>query len=425
MTDLTRFNWDQPDTTPSFLAERDPTQRLRDWVDLFREVVKAAEFLSKTPFVPREMTGKPADVAAAIMKGHELGMDPLDALANIFVVHGRVGFYAEFMRRRIIQFGHTFKIIESTDNRCVVEGTRRDGGDPQRASFTNEQARRAGIDLGRYPADKLVARATSRLCRQVFPDVLSGTLIAEDLIDGLIPTDEPTTPAEAEPAETRPALKRARKPRTPKATATQAPTEPSPAADDTDDLLDDDAGLTAGKSGGRAVGLRTPPPASSQNVGGGEPPPSPDPATDPTDNDLIDHIQRAQDTWNEGVDHEYRQTMADNHAMGEPPIDQPEPERPATPAQHRAMFAFYRDHDLNEKADQLTIITDILGYRIESRANITITEASRIIDTYENTWPNDPDTPIKKRIDDILLAHELRETEQADLFNDGEETDNQ
>lgn len=235
MTELMR--WDDNGT---LVTQTDPTQRLRDWVELFREVVKAAEFLSKTPFVPKEMLGKPADVAAAIMKGHELGMDPLDALANIYVIHGRVGFYAEFQRRRIIQAGHTFRVVESSDTRCIVEGIRKEDGQPQRASFSADQARKAGLQLGNYPADKLIARATSRLCRQVFPDVLSGTLIAEDIIDGLIPAGDepPITPIDEAPPP-RPGLQRRRQPPKPKAAATQPPAAtPAPPQDD-DELLDE------------------------------------------------------------------------------------------------------------------------------------------------------------------------------------------
>jgi len=166
---------------------------LKHWAEEFADVYRVSEALSKTPFVPREMMGKTADVAAAIMRGRELGLDPFDALGSIYIVHGRVGYYAEFMRRRIIQAGHKFRVVENTDNRCILEGTRKGDSEPSRATFTAEQAKRAKINLGDYPADKLLARATSRLCRQVFPDVLAGSVIAEDLIDGLIPTgaDEP------------------------------------------------------------------------------------------------------------------------------------------------------------------------------------------------------------------------------------------
>jgi hypothetical protein len=215
---------------------------LKHWAEEFADVYRVSEALSKTPFVPREMMGKTADVAAAIMRGRELGLDPFDALGSIYIVHGRVGYYAEFMRRRIIQAGHKFRVVENTDNRCILEGTRKGDSEPSRATFTAEQAKRAKINLGDYPADKLLARATSRLCRQVFPDVLAGSVIAEDLIDGLIPNgdDEPVAAVEASPG----AVQRKRAPRAPaKAASTQPPDAPR-RSDEPDDelaeLLDDE-----------------------------------------------------------------------------------------------------------------------------------------------------------------------------------------
>jgi hypothetical protein len=213
---------------------------LKHWAEEFADVYRVSEALSKTPFVPREMMGKTADVAAAIMRGRELGLDPFDALGSIYIVHGRVGYYAEFMRRRIIQAGHKFRVVENTDSRCVLEGIRKGDTEATRATFTAEQAKRAKINLGDYPADKLLARATSRLCRQVFPDVLAGSVIAEDLIDGLIPTadDEPVA---AEPAAG--AIQRKRVARPAKAASTQPPDAPRKAAEPDDELaelLDDE-----------------------------------------------------------------------------------------------------------------------------------------------------------------------------------------
>src|SRR6516165_1520766 len=91
-------------------ATRPPRIDLKRWAEEFRDVYRIAEALCKTPFVPKEMIGRQADVAAAIMKGQELGLDPFDALGSIYIVHGRVGFYADFMRRRIVQAGHTLTI---------------------------------------------------------------------------------------------------------------------------------------------------------------------------------------------------------------------------------------------------------------------------------------------------------------------------
>jgi hypothetical protein len=231
MTDIERLpDWDDILPTPR------PRLDLKQWAEEFRDVYKIAEALCKTPFVPKEMIGRQADVAATIMKGKELGLDPFDALGSIYIVHGRVGFYASFMRRRIVQAGHTLTIVESTESRCIIEGTRKDTGQKHRAQFTAEQARKAGIDLGKYPADKLIARATSRLCTQAFPDVLSGTLIAEDLIDGVIPADTDQPPADAEQLE-RPAVQRRRPTKPAKATRTQPKPMPAASPTETDDEL--------------------------------------------------------------------------------------------------------------------------------------------------------------------------------------------
>lgn len=213
-------------------------ERSREWLALFFETAKAAEILAGTDFVPASMKGKPAQVAASMMKGYELDIDPLDALGNIYSVHGRIGFYAEFMRRRILQAGHELRIVESSDTRVVMEGRRRGSDEWQRASFTAAQAKNAKIDLGGYPEDKLVARATSRLCKRVFPDVLSGAAIVEDLLDEPDPqplrvvaerAEEPTEPVQAVVAQRR------RQPRkTPARSVQPRPAEPADAGEEPD-----------------------------------------------------------------------------------------------------------------------------------------------------------------------------------------------
>lgn len=183
-------------------ASQQPDQmaRLREWAELYIQIGEAAKYLAATDFVPAGLQGKPEAVAAAMMKGSELGIDPLDALQNIHVVKGKVGFAAEFMRRRIIEAGHEIRIKESTDTRCVIEGRRKDSEEWQRVTFTADNAKTAGIDIKAYPADKLVARASSRLCRRVFPDVLGGSLIIEDVIDGEVIADPTPTGDGAQPA---------------------------------------------------------------------------------------------------------------------------------------------------------------------------------------------------------------------------------
>lgn len=324
-----------PDIAPA------PARRgidLKNWAQEFADVYRVSEALSKTPFVPKEMMGKTADVAAAIMKGRELGLDPFDALGSVYVVHGRVGYYAEFMRRRILQAGHKLRVVENTDSRCIIEGTRRGESEPSRATFTVEQAKKAGINLGNYPADKLLARATSRLCRQVFPDVLAGSVIAEDLIDGMIPAGEPEQPEAAKPARAAVQRKRAVKPA--QAAATQPPDAPKKATQpdpDIDDLLD-------------------------------EPQPAPAPA---------EPVPAPPDDTDELLD--------------EPPAPEPEPEPETveaveliTAAQLKKLAILLRKQGFDTRETAHGFLFAAVGREIGSSKELTKAEAIKVIDTLEN-----------------------------------------
>ena len=365
MTDIEPLP-DWGDNTPAIRPRVD----LKRWAEEFRDVYRIAEALCKTPFVPKEMIGRQADVAAAIMKGQELGLDPFDALGSIYIVHGRVGFYADFMRRRIVQAGHTLTIIESTGTRCVIEGVRKDTGHKHRAQFTADQARRAGIDLGKYPADKLIARATSRLCTQAFPDVLSGTLIAEDLIDGVIPAADTDTPATAEPD--RPAVQRKRATKPPKAARTQPKPAPTPTEPDSElaELLGD-----------------TPPPdvAGPSQSGPMEKPPQRqhhDPATSST-------------------------------ASADLPDPATEPDPPITKPQLTKLHTVLNKIGITDRDDYLTLCEYILGYRVDSTKNLAKNEAHTLLDALD-TWAKDEKYPIDDRINDILNTAALKQAAQEE-----------
>lgn len=226
-------------------------ERLREWLDLFVKTESVANVLARTQFVPKAMQGKPAEVAAAMMRSFEMGIEPLDGLGHMHVIGGKVGYSAELMRRRIIEAGHEIVFVESTDSRAVLKARRREHeGDESRwqtFTFTDENARKAKIDLGGYPADKLVARASSRMCRRMFPEVLAGVPIAEDLIDEAVIGGDVASLIEL-PEEMRPALtvgragvtvQRKRAPRAAKAAAPGAPEAVSTrVADSLDELLD-------------------------------------------------------------------------------------------------------------------------------------------------------------------------------------------
>jgi len=357
MTDLDRLpDWDLPATTP-MLARTD----LKQWAAEFRDVYQVAQALCKTPFVPAGMIGNPEAVTACVMKGRELGLDPFDSLDNMYVIHGRVGVYAEFMRRRIIQAGHTFKVVETSDTRCIVEGIRKDTGEKHRASFTADAARRAGIDLGKYPADKLIARATSRLCRQAFPDVLSGALIVEDLVDGLIPAadDEQQPAATTEPS---PAVQRRRATKPARAARTQPKPAEKPTDDDVAELLGDQPepsrpAPVAAADPGQGAATTRPPTSASDDLPGADDDESAQPA---------------------GTQEE------------QPSLLDEEPEvLMVTKAQLSKLHVLLGKNDLADRETGLAWLAEAVGHPLASSKELTRDEATHVIDTLENEEPAD------------------------------------
>ena len=191
------------------------------WVQVVSDVIKMSNVIYDTPFVPDGLRGSAPAVAAAILAGREMGIGPMTSLQHIHVIKGKPAQSALLMRALIQSAGHKWEDGDVTDTRAVVRGCRRGESSWTEVSFTADQAKRAGIDLGKYPADKLYARATSRLARRKFADVIAGMpYSAEDLEDG-IEGDEalPAITAPPEPEKPRTAQRRPRAQTSPPAQA--------------------------------------------------------------------------------------------------------------------------------------------------------------------------------------------------------------
>ncbi|MCF8605125.1 hypothetical protein L5I01_17360 [Gordonia sp. HY442] len=336
-TDIAQFGGAEPSPfrvpEATSLAHRpDPMVRLREWAQLYVEIGTAAKYLAATDFVPAGLQGKPEAVAAAMMKGSELGIDPLDALQNIHVVKGKVGFAAEFMRRRIIEAGHEIRIKESTDARCVIQGRRKDSDEWQQVTFTAENARTAKIDISAYPADKLVARASSRLCRRVFPDVLGGSIIIEDVLDSEVVDD--TSVAAATPVKAVEAAPIQRKSSPRKTAAKKAAPKREPAA---------------------AAGVNDP---------SGPPLPGDDePASNPSAKPEPEQVKEVG-----------------QNSQGEEAI---------TPAQNKMLHTLMTKEGLTERADAMAWLSENLKREITTSNDLSKTEASGLIDFLQNAQERD------------------------------------
>src|SRR5690606_12814619 len=91
-------------TNPVSLAPQSTTapvpqrQALTQWVDRANQVAVIAEKICRTHFVPEHLRGKPEEVTAAILTGHEMGRSPMASLRSIYVVRGMPAMYAHAMR---------------------------------------------------------------------------------------------------------------------------------------------------------------------------------------------------------------------------------------------------------------------------------------------------------------------------------------
>lgn len=151
--------------------------------------------------VPKHFQGKPEMVMAAIARGMEIGLAPMQALANIAVINGRASIWGDALPALLQRAGHTIDSwIEGEGDQMVAiaEVTRGDTGKVYRRTFSVGDAKAAGL-LGKpgpwqqYRPRMLQMRARSFAARDGAADALMGLQVAEEMQD--VPMRD-VTPAE-------------------------------------------------------------------------------------------------------------------------------------------------------------------------------------------------------------------------------------
>jgi len=298
-----------------------------------------ARGIAGTPFVPKalrvldrgqvDVQATTANIAAALLTGRELGMEPMAALRSIHVIDGTPALSALALRALVIVAGHEIWVEESTATRAIVNGARRGTGTVQSSTWTIDRAGTAGLagkdNWRKQPTAMLIARATSECARLVAPEALLGMPYSvEELADE---ADLAETPGEP---ETKPATRTARRRRIP----------PAPAA------------------------ARTLPPVVA-------PPPAP-----PEDEPGFDDGASAN-----GEQPGTSAVIDGQHSATRPQTeDDPPPAELITDAQMRAMQAAFRDLGISDRGDRLEQARAIIGRDIESSKQMYRAEASAVID---------------------------------------------
>lgn len=178
-------DWSRVDTHAGMRVLPPLPDPVNDWLPVVSDVIKLANVLCDTEFVPETYRGRPPAVAAAILTGRELGLGPMQSLRHVQIVKGTPVLSAEYKRARVLAAGHEFEIIEAGTTRCVVSGRRAGSAKPPHVvQFTMDDARKANLVRDRSPWQTrprrmLLARASSELCDFLFADVTNGLPTAE------------------------------------------------------------------------------------------------------------------------------------------------------------------------------------------------------------------------------------------------------
>jgi hypothetical protein len=173
-TSITEFSPQQPTFS---LAPRD-----------IKEALAFAEMLSKSNMVPKDFMGNPGNILVAVQWGMELGLQPMQAMQNIAVINGRPSLWGDSVIALVKASPACEYVIEEVGDDSATCRVKRRGEPEQERSFSTSDAKAAGL-LGKqgpwsqYKKRMLQMRARSWALRDVFPDVLRGMPIAEEVMD--------------------------------------------------------------------------------------------------------------------------------------------------------------------------------------------------------------------------------------------------
>jgi hypothetical protein len=146
-----------------------------------------AERVCSTTMAPAAYRGKPAEAAAAILAGAELGFSPMASLRAFVNISGTPAPTAMTLRAVVQGVGHEVVIVESSSQRAVVKGRRRGDTEWQTSVWDVPRAQtlaqfKSNPNYRTNLAQMLVARATAEVCRWIASDAIMGMPYAAEEI---------------------------------------------------------------------------------------------------------------------------------------------------------------------------------------------------------------------------------------------------
>lgn len=165
----------------------------------FEQALTFSNYLADSDMVPKDFKGKPGNCLIAMQWGAEIGLKPLQALQNLAVINGRPALWGDAVIAIVRGSPLCEYVVESDDGQTAVCKVKRRGEPEQVRQFSMEDAKSAGL-VGKqgpwtqYPKRMRQMRARAFALRDVFPDVLRGLPVAEEVMD--TPVERHMGPAE-------------------------------------------------------------------------------------------------------------------------------------------------------------------------------------------------------------------------------------
>lgn len=156
------------------------------------EAYRIASALARSgDMVPKHFQGNPDMIMAAVMRGAEIGLMPMQALSNIAVINGRASIWGDALPALMQRAGHQIDtVIEGEGDAMVATATLRRGDTGQiiTRSFSAADAKAAGLwgkagPWQQYKPRMLSMRARAWACRDGAADALMGLQVAEEMQD--------------------------------------------------------------------------------------------------------------------------------------------------------------------------------------------------------------------------------------------------
>lgn len=154
----------------------------------FDQALTFSKYLADSDLVPKDFKGKPGNCLIAMQWGAELGLKPMQAMQNLAVINGRPALWGDAVIALVRSSPLCEFVIETDDGHTATCRVKRRGEPEQVRTFSMDDARAAGLagkqgPWAQYPKRMRQMRARAFALRDVFPDVLRGIPVAEELQD--------------------------------------------------------------------------------------------------------------------------------------------------------------------------------------------------------------------------------------------------